>query len=342
MTSLYISEQGAVLTRRDEQVIVRKNGQSLAELPLLGVKQIVIFGNATITTQLVSILLSKEIPVTYLSQFGRYRGRLQPGCSRDGSIRHAQHLKAENPDSSLKLARHFVAGKIHNMRILVRRQEASPNPHEIEKTLRQLESLFQKAIVAEKLDELRGYEGAATAAYYRVWGNLIAPEVATHLPFSSRNHHPPLDPVNAMLSLGYSLLYQDMLTAINIVGLDPYCGFLHEMKHGHAALASDLIEEWRALIVDSMVLSLLNQKEITKGDFRQSKSSIHLTKEGFNTFLNKYERRMNQSVQHPRLIKSSGESQGTAPIRQCLELQVRELVDCLLDRSENYPAFQIR
>ena len=340
MTTLYLSEQGATLAKRDERLVVRKNGRSLSELPLLQLRQIVIFGNAVLTTPLVPVLLRRGIPVCYLSQSGRYRGRLQPAWDKNAALRRAQYLRAANPTFCLAVSRVIVAGKSLNMRAFVRRQRHGRGAAQQASAM--LTRLARQAGAAKSLDELRGYEGAATAAYYHAWGRFIKPEVARKLPFPGRTRHPPRDPVNALLSLGYTLLYQEVLTALSLVGLDPYCGFLHQLKQGHAALASDLAEEWRATLVDSIVLTALNRCEITPGDFRQGRAGIRLTHEGLQSFLRRYEARLTTRTQHPRLNLSAEGGGGQVSYRRCLELQARELADLLLGRTESYRPFLIR
>ena len=340
MTTLYLTEQGATLGKRDERLVVRKSGQNLSELPLLQLQQIVIFGNAVLTTSLVPVLLRRGIPVCYLSQSGRYRGRLQPAWDKDASLRRAQHLQAADSAFSLAMSRAIVTGKLLNMKAFVRRQRRGRD--EAQRASASLARLARQASAAKSLDELRGYEGAATAAYYRVWGRFIQPEVARGLPFPGRTRHPPRDPVNALLSLGYTLLYQEVLTAVSLVGFDPYCGFFHQLKHGHAALASDLAEEWRAILVDSVVLTVLNRREITPGDFRQTRAGIRLTREGLERFLRRYEARLGTRTQHPRLQRSDPGQGGRATYRRCLELQARELADRLAGRTDEYRPFLIR
>lgn len=343
MTTFYVAEQGAILAKRDERLLVRKNGQILTEFPLLNVEQIVVLGNAVLTTPLVSLLLNRGIPVSYLSRAGRYRGRLQPAWSQDASLRRAQHLNAVDPSFSLAVSRAIVRGKLLNMRTFMRRQRQGHRHTKIQSAVATLEQLARRLRSVSSLDELRGYEGAASAAYYRAFGALIHPDVARHLPFRGRSQRPPRDPVNAMMSLGYTLLYQEVLSAVTVVGFDPYCGFFHQLKHGHAALASDLAEEWRAILVDSTVLTVLNRREIAPAHFRQRRSGIFLTRDGLQRFLHRYEERMATLTRHPRLQSSSAKQErGRVPYRRCLELQARSLADCVLGRTEEYRPFRIR
>jgi CRISPR-associated protein Cas1 len=175
-----------------------------------------------------------------------------------------------------------------------------------------------------------GYEGTAAAMYYRVFRTLLQ----TNMGFQGRQAHPPTDPVNALLSLGYTLLYNHLYAAINIVGLDPYQGFFHQRKHGHAALASDLVEEWRALIVDSIVLTVINRREIKQHDFHSTHQGLRLTKAALTRFLKRYDARVNETVFAPDL-------QGKSTYHRVFELQVRQLARVISEAQPTYQPFQI-
>jgi len=331
MASLYITEQGATLAKIDGRIIVRKGRQLLADIPAIKVDQIVIFGNANLTTPMVKFILENGIDVAYLSSRGTYRGRLQPGFAKDAHLRQMQYERSLDPHFRLALSKRFVGGKIHNMRALCRRQRRDLKDSPVEAQLATLERLSHKVALAEGLEELRGYEGAASAAYYKAFRGLLKRDLG----FERRDHRPPRDPVNALLSLGYTLLYNNIHALINIVGLDPYQGFFHETKHGHAALASDLMEEWRPLIVDSLVLMMVNREELGKGDFRRIRGQVRLTKEGLARFLRRYDGRLAAEVFHPRL-------KVRVPYRRCLELQVRHLAKLISGEARSYQPFLAR
>ena len=331
MATLYITEQGATLAKIDSRIVIRKGRKVLEDIPAIKVGQIVVFGNANFTTPAIKFILQNGIDVAYLSSRGIYRGRLQPEFAKDARLRQMQYKRSLDPNFRLALSKHFVGGKIQNMIALCRRQRRSQKDKVTEAQLSILERLSHKAALAEGLGELRGYEGAASAAYYKAFRRLLK----QNLGFERRNHHPPRDPVNALLSLGYTLLYNNIYGLINIVGLDPYQGFFHETKHGHAALASDLMEEWRPIIVDSLVLSMINRRELGKVDLRWIRGQVRLTKEGLERFLRRYDGRLAAKVFYRRLKVRT-------PYRRCLELQVRHLAELLLGKAKNYQPFQAR
>lgn len=331
MATLYITKQGATLAKIDSRIVIRKGRKVLKDIPAIKVDRIVVFGNANLTAPAIKFVLENGIDVAYLSSRGIYRGRLQPEFAKDAHLRQMQYEKSLDSGFRLALSKRFVGGKIQNMMALCRRQRRSQKDKVIEAQLGILERLSHKAALAEGLEELRGYEGAASAAYYKAFRRFLKGDLG----FERRNHHPPRDPVNALLSLGYTLLYNNIYGLINIVGLDPYQGFFHETKHGHAALASDLMEEWRPLIVDSIVLSMINRGELSKSDFRWIREQVRLTREGLERFLRRYDGRLAAKVFYPRL-------KVRIPYRQCLGFQVRHLADLLLGKAKSYRPFQTR
>ena len=329
MGTLYIAEQGAVIARTGERLIVRKGEEVLQELPAVQVDQIVILGNASLTAPMVRFVLDKGIDVAYLSSRGTYRGRLQPEWARDAVLREAQYRRARNPRFCLQVARQIVAGKIHNMSAFGRRQRRIDNAGR--RHLAVMEEEGQRLDTAETLEQLMGHEGAASAAHFRLLGTFLHFDLG----FRQRRAHPPTDPVNALLSLGYTLLYNHLYAAINIVGLDPYQGFFHQLKRGHAALASDLVEEWRAIIVDSIVLTLINRREIQSSDFENSPEGMRLTKAALTRFFQRYDARVNDEVFVPGI-------QGSTTYRRCFELQVRHFTRVLLGEEPTYQPFAAR
>lgn len=153
--------------------------------------------------------------------------------------------------------------------------------------------------------------------------------------FRARTHHPPTDPVNVLLSLGYTLLYNHTFAAINIVGLDPYLGFFHQTRHGHATLASDLMEEWRTIIVDSVVLGLINRGEVGAADFQLRDGCVRFKQAGMTRFLQAYDARVRSAVLHPQV-------QQWLPYLRCIELQVRHTAQVLTSQEPQYLPFKTR
>jgi CRISPR-associated protein Cas1 len=329
MGTLYLTEQGAVVTKTGERLVVRKDGKLLHDTPALHVDQIVVFGNAGFTTPAVRYVLENGIDVAYLSSHGKYRGRFQPAWTKDATGRQQQYRCSLDEAFCLRTAQAIVTGKIRNSVVFCRRQRRLTR--EGKQHTVAMEALLPKISTATSLEQLMGYEGTAAALYYRVFRTFLKIDGG----FQGRKAHPPTDPVNALLSLGYTLLYNHMFAAINIVGLDPYQGFFHQRKHGHAALASDLIEEWRAILVDSIVLTVLNRREIKLDDFHPTDHGLRLTRSALTRFVTRYDARLGAAVFVPSI-------QGKTPYRRMFELQVRQLARVITGDHETYQPFQLQ
>lgn len=181
------------------------------------------------------------------------------------------------------------------------------------------------------LEALRGYEGTAAAAFFRALRVFLKFDLG----FRTRVQHPPTDPVNVLLSLGYTLLYNQTFAAINIVGLDPYLGFFHQTRHGHATLASNLMEEWRTLLVDSVVLGMINRGEVRAADFRTRQGHLRLHSEALGRFLKAYDARVRSEVVYPP-------TQQRLSYLRCIELQVRQVAQVLTNQQPAYQPYKTR
>jgi CRISPR-associated protein Cas1 len=332
MSVIYVTEQGALLAKTGQRLLVKKGKETLLDIPAIEVSQVVAFGSVSITPATVSFLLGKGIDVAFLTQTGRYKGRLQPEFSKKVSLRQQQFARAADGDFCLEVARAIVMGKIANARTICMRRNREFGDDKIAGVVRRLERARRKAAKAGSIDAVRGQEGAAGAAYYEAFGRMIKAEGFS---FEKRTKRPPKDTVNALLSLGYTLLHNNVYAMINVVGLDPYQGFFHAVRQGHPTLASDLSEEFRAIVVDSVVLSVINKGVIKPGDFRPSKGGIYLTKDGLKKFVGQYEGRMSSKVMHPYFKERMS-------YMQCIERQVRFFSWVLTGREEEYRPFEVK
>ncbi len=326
MPVLYVTEQGAKVIKREGRVQVRKNDQVLADLPITQLEQIVCFGSAHLTTPMMGHCLSEGIEVVFLSKRGRFKGKLTADTGKDVRLRQRQYEKGADLPFALSTAKAFVEGKVRNGIILLERQRTKlPEASR----LNELRLIHRQVPIARDLDHLRGVEGNAARLYYELWGSLLP----TAFPFAGRVHHPPPDPVNALLSLGYSLLYNAMHGAVSAAGLDPYMGCYHQPKHGHAALVSDLMEEFRP-VVDGLVLGLLNRHEIRPEHFQLADGGVRLTKEGLANFLTRWDERIRQTVWYAPL-------KGQFPYRQVFHEQARQFARLVRGRIKTYTPFAL-
>lgn len=332
MAPIYVREQGAVVRRQGERLLVTRDKQHLLDLPLLHVEQLVLFGNVQLTSQAVAMLLQAEVDVVFLSQYGKFRGRLVHTGSKFAKLRHAQLQKMSSEAATLAIARQVVVGKLHNQRLLLEQRLAdSTSPLQVQRAISGIGQMLEQARVIGSIDSLRGYEGKAGADYWGAFKSLLP----TTFGFQGRKYFPPPDPINGLLSFGYSLLLKDVTAAVQVVGLDPYLGFFHTIDYGRPSLALDMMEEHRPTVVDWIVLDLVRGGKMTGADFEQTgdpKQPVRL-KEGLMTrLIEAYEERVNEKAAHP-------EAGGETSRRRIIELQVRRLARLMLGQEKSYQPF---
>jgi CRISPR-associated protein Cas1 len=262
---VYVSEQGAIVNKKRERLIVKKEGRTLEVVHLAQMEQLVLFGNIQMTAPAVHTLLQRGIDTVFMSQNGRFRGRLQSYEGKNISLRLGQFRSSQDPAFLLDLAARVVRGKIQNSRLVLRRQQQRLQSPQVEESLLRLRASITRTEKVASLDELRGVEGNASAVYFDA---LRLVNCNPALPFRGRTRRPPLDPFNALLSFGYGLLLGTINTAVHVVGLDPYLGSLHTPDNGKPSLVLDLMEEFRPLLVDALVLAMVNRGQIQPHDFR--------------------------------------------------------------------------
>jgi CRISP-associated protein Cas1 len=326
MSTLYITQQDSVLRKVDERLKVTQNGQTLLDIPLIKVSQVIIFGRVTVTAATVATLMEHGVGLCYLSEQGRYIGRLEPHFSKNSLLRVDQWRAAFDDQRKLAIARQFVQGKLENMRVMLLRANREEENPALSRAIDGMKDAQRRAQECRDLDVLRGHEGEGSAAYFAVFGHLIKQD----LNFPGRVRRPPTDPVNALLSFGYTLLYNDIHAACNIVGFDPYVGYLHADRYGRANLALDLMEEFRPIVVDSVVLTCLNKRIVQKDDFIIELGGAHrLSNDARRRFLLQYEERKNTEFKHPIFGYRM-------TYQRCFELQARLLAKFLQNELDQY------
>jgi CRISPR-associated protein Cas1 len=284
----------------------------------------------------VQALCEAEVPICYFSMGGWFYGITMGLNQKNVFLRRSQYRLAEQEYFARAIARRLVAGKIRNQRTLLQRNHVEPK----RQTLAGMKEMAERAEGAATLEELLGIEGNAARLYFGDFAGMIKPdesESAGELQFdlNGRNRRPPLDPVNALLSLGYSVLAKDLTVASYAVGFDPYVGFYHQPRFGRPALALDLMEPFRSLIVDSAVLTAINTGMVTVRDFVRVGGSVALTAAGRKAFFRAYELRMDTLVTHPLFDYR-------VSYRRMLEIQSRLLARVLQGEIGEYPVFTTR
>ncbi len=345
MSILYLTDQGAALTKKGNRLVIEKKGNLVHWVHAFKVEQVVVMGQVQLSPGAIAFLLQEGIDTVFLSYYGKYRGRLISEFGKNIELRRRQFQKLEEPGIRLALARSYVKGKLNNCRIFLRRQNQGLNQADLTNAIHQLRRLANQADACDSIESLMGMEGAGAASYFGCFQHLFRVDDIT---FSGRNRRPPRDPVNVLLSLGYTLLANVVQTQVHVAGLDPYLGCLHSVEYGRPSLVLDLMEEFRPVLVDAVVVQVVNKRIIRSTDFyrpedrepaafdfaetetRRENYPILLVHTGMKKFITHFEARLQQKV----LYLPSGRRLTYRQI--CLE-QVRALVRFLNDGSDYLP-----
>ncbi|MBE9237349.1 CRISPR-associated endonuclease Cas1 [Anabaena aphanizomenioides LEGE 00250] len=330
MRTLYISRQGCYISLKAETLIVKQGETIHGEIQLPLLEQILIFGKSQMTTEAIRSCLWRDIPIAYLSRMGYCYGRLMPIARGYRQLsRYQQQLTTTD---KLIVAQNIVAGKLKNSRTFLQRQQRRNPSTTTEMAIKSLAVLIQKAREAETTERLMGLEGAGAAQYFSAFGECLN---HPNFIFLARSRRPPGNPVNAMLSFGYQILWNHILTLIEIQGLDPYYACLHQGTERHAALASDLIEEFRAPIIDSLVLWLINSKIMDDTqDFVYHNGGCYLNNHGREKYIKYFLQKLEEDVQNQK-----GENQ---PRWDLMTQQIKVFKEFVYQPSQVYQPYQIR
>ncbi len=333
---LYVQEPGARVAKSGETLVIETEAGK-TEVALGDVSELVLHGPVGLTTPAVASLLREEIPVTWASSGGWVLGHTVSTGHRNIAIRIAQFRAAFDERRCLVFARSLVVAKIRNTRVFLRRNFKNGDDAERDAVLEAMSRLADRDAHAAGMEELLGIEGEAAARYFRLFTTMLS-DAARDFPafaFEKRTRRPPVDPVNAMLSLGYTLLTRTWLTVLSAVGFDPYLGFYHQPRFGRPALALDMIEPFRPILADSTVIQVINNGEIKAGDFVTAGTAVNLKPQARRAFIAAYERRLEQEVTHPLFGYR-------VSMRRLLEVQARLLARHLDGEIAEYPHYLVR
>ncbi|MDE0223886.1 MAG: CRISPR-associated endonuclease Cas1 [Gammaproteobacteria bacterium] len=332
---VYVQAHRAKVAKQGERLAISVGDEKPTHARLAETSQLVLMGNVYVTTPTLHELMRRDIPVTWHSFGGWFMGHTVSAGHANVELRTAQYKASFDDQLCLRLARGWVQAKIRNCRTLLRRNWRAED--DIKPALKDLSRLADRAGRVKEPSVLLGVEGAAAARYFgQLTGMLKQPSGETiAFEMNNRNRRPPTDPVNAMLSFGYSLLTRAFLVALSATGFDPYRGFFHQPRYGRPALALDMMEPFRPLIVDSVVVTAINNGEVRPTDFTETPIGTNLTSTGRKRFIATFERRLAQEVTHPvfgyRL-----------EYRRLLEVQARLLARFLTGEIPDYPNFTTR
>jgi CRISP-associated protein Cas1 len=308
---------------------VSKRGQVLRKVRLLDVSQLCLFGNAQLTAQALREVTATGIPVCHFSYGGWFHALTSGLIHKNVELRMRQFAVAADPHRSLRYARRWIVGKIKNSRTLLRRHL----PQDARQTLVELNRLGHMALRAPNAATLLGIEGMAAKVYFAGFAQLLKGGEGFDL--DGRNRRPPRDPVNAVLSFVYAMLAKELTIVLHAVGFDPMLGFFHRPRYGRPSLALDMAEEFRPLLADSVVLTLINNGEVSESSFLRRAGAVAMTDAGRRAVIAAFERRMDTLVTHPVFGYRIS-------YRRVLEVQARLLGRVLLGEIADYPEFRTR
>lgn len=295
MATLYLTEPNATLRTEHNRFVVEKDGKTLATIHDFNLDRVIVIGNAQLTTHAVAKLLDTGIDTAFLSPHGKLRGRLAPIESKNSPLRMQQYEQVRSPEFCLTLAKAFVAGKIDNCSEVLSRHQRNHAETDFSEELNQLSAARRKVQHMPTPDALRGLEGHAAAVYFSGFARMLR----RSLSFTKRTRRPPTDPVNALLSFGYTLLTNEAISAVAAVGFDPYLGFFHTVDYGRCSLALDLIEEFRPLTIDRLTVNLINLNILDEKDFtKKEDGGFYLEDAGRKRFFAQYEEMFQSEFTH--------------------------------------------
>lgn len=336
LNTLYVRTQGSYLHKEGETVVIEVDHQKVLQLPIHSLAGIVCFGNVSCSPFLLGFCAERDISVSFLSEHGRFLASSRGPVSGNVLLRRQQYKLADSASASKDIASNIILGKLSNSRVVLNRALRDHGDKiDVPRVTAATQSLVKIAArlpAAQSVDEVRGHEGQGAAEYFAVFDELIINK-GEEFRFTNRNRRPPMDPVNALLSFVYTLLMHDIRSALETVGLDPYVGYLHCDRPGRASLALDIMEEFRSVIADRLVLSLINRNQVSHKGFKQAlQGAVMMDDETRKTVLVEYQRRKQETVYHPFI-------DDTVPIGLLYHVQAILLSRFIRGDIDGYPPF---
>jgi CRISPR-associated protein Cas1 len=305
LNTLYVTRPDVYLSLNGENVVIKEDNNAIGRFPLHNLESIVLFSNLGMSPQLMGKCVDNHISICFLTPTGRFRARVIGRSYGNVLLRKRQYKIAMDDSECVKIARSFILGKIYNEKWLmeryIREYPLRIQSHILKSISNQLTEYMGSVNKCTDLDELRGFEGKAQVCYFQGFNELILNQ-KEDFNFDGRNKRPPLDRVNSLLSFAYTLLNNDIASALETIGLDSYVGFMHQDRPGRTSLASDMIEELRAPVADRFVLSIINRNQIKADDFEINDNEAVLIKdEARKKILSEWQKRKQEELKHPFL-----------------------------------------
>jgi len=344
MESLYILETGAYLRKEGDSLKVVKGNRTIDRIPADGLKRLMLVGYVSLSGPVLDFLINRQVETVFVTPTGRYRARLMLDPHRHVALRKAQYGRLDDRAFRAKTAAAIVKGKLTNLLRFLQDRGGRGGDRELSLAAAKIKAMAKRTEMVGDLETLRGLEGAGTAVYFSAFPRLIRNKAFV---FKGRNRRPPKDPVNAMLSFVYTMLTNEVLSAVNACGLDPYLGALHDIDYGRPSLACDLVEEYRAFLGDRLVLGLINRGVVKPGDFivrdgdvaayadeeeMRQRRPVEMKPAAARAFIASYEAMMNRAVSYPPAGKRFS-------YRQVILSQARRFGEALQNPEGQYEPF---
>jgi CRISPR-associated protein Cas1 len=304
LNTLFVTTQGAYLSREGETVLVRVEHETRLRVPIHTLGGIVCFGQVSCSPPLMQLCGERNVTISFLSETGRFWARVHGPVSGNVLLRREQYRRADDDEVSAEIARAVVTAKVANCRtVLLRalRDRPDNNANALEGAVRELARILEDLKRPHPLEMVRGHEGESAQIYFNVFDHLITAQKEDFF-FRERSRRPPLDNMNALLSFLYTLLVHDVSSALEGVGLDPAVGYLHRDRPGRPSLALDIMEEFRPFLVDRLALSLVNRQQIKGKGFKTTETgAVLMDDDTRKEVLVSYQKRKQEEIQHPFL-----------------------------------------
>jgi len=336
LNTLYVSSQGSYLQKEGETVVIERERQKVMQIPIHTIGGIVCFGNVLCSPFLLGFCAERDVAVSFLSEHGRFLASVRGPVSGNVLLRRQQYRMADDEEATRGIAANVISGKLANCRIVINRtirdHAAKVDAGALKEASDNIGNIIERIPRMLRTDEVRGLEGQAAAEYFRVFDHLIVDQKDDFV-FAERNRRPPLDEVNALLSFVYTLLAHDVRSALETVGLDPVVGFLHRDRPGRPGLALDIMEEFRPVIADRLVLSLINRRQLGKKGFtKASNGAVTMDDDTRKTVLTEYQSRKQDEIHHPYIEE-------TVPIGLLFFIQANLMARYIRGDIDGYPPF---
>lgn len=327
MANLYLTEQNSILRKTGDRLIVQKDDETLLDVQCHKIDAVLIFGNVQFTTQAVHELFEHGIEMAILTRTGKLVGQITSPSTKNIALRLQQFKKYWDNAFRLSLSKAIVEGKIKNSLNVTRLFSYNHRELDFETEMSALKTRLDDVKSATQIDQLFGLEGSAARTYFDAFSKMLLDKFG----FPGRKKHPSTDPVNALLSFSYTMIFNEISSLLDGLGFDPYLAYYHSIDYGRASLASDLMEEFRAPIADRLTLKLINSRIFNPEDFYTNpQEGVYLKRESLKRFFVEYEGMLNNEFIHP-------ETKEKTTYRKCFRLQAEKLATTLQNDSPYVP-----